>query len=79
MNTNSFNCCGCNTEYEESPGDDASTDPSYYCKFLGYCDIKCFNKLSTERQWTLYHHAYKNGDIIKRNHKWYLKNIPGYR
>ena len=74
-----FYCCDCNHRYEETPGDKASNDLKHYCKFLGYCGEKCFNKLTDSEQFELCHYAYLNGDKIKRNHKWYMTNIPNYK
>ena len=72
-------CCKCDKQYNEKSNDIKSSNIEDYCRFLGYCEKDCWDKLPPEFQIFENHIARKKGDIVKRNHKWYLENVPNYK
>jgi len=75
---NPFYCLNCNHSYKELPDDIKSNDLNLYSRYLGFCHQECFNSLSESLQKEHLEYAYTNGDKIKRQHKWFIKNIPKY-
>ena len=44
-------CRMCQNKYEEMPNDKLSNKPDKYIKaYLGFCTIKCWNKLSDKKK-----------------------------
>jgi hypothetical protein len=76
---NPFNCIRCNKIYKEKELDIASPYLEDYCRFLGFCHIKCFDELSDEEQHEIAEIALFEGSTRKHRHKFYLKNIMGYK
>jgi hypothetical protein len=50
-----------------------------YCRFLGFCADKCFADLPIDMQQNNMNFAYERGDVLKRRHQFYHKNIPDFR
>tara|TARA_R110000765_G_scaffold21_2_gene48 strand:+ start:962 stop:1258 length:297 start_codon:yes stop_codon:yes gene_type:complete len=71
-------CLGCNHSYTEKPNDINSKDLGDYCRYLGYCDIKCWDKIPHDLQLEMTAYAYTNGAKVKSNHKFFMENIKGF-
>ena len=75
---NPFYCLSCNHKYQERSGDINSNDMEDYCRFLGYCGIKCWDKLPHDLQLDMTAYAYRNGSKVKSNHKFFMENVKGF-
>jgi len=71
-------CLSCNCKYTEEPKDIDSNDMKDYCKYLGYCKIKCWDKLPEDLQIDMTAYAYTHGAKVKTNHKFFMENIKGF-
>ena len=76
---NPYNCLRCNKEYNEKNNDMYSNDIAEYCRYLGYCGEKCWDKLTDYEQHETAEEAFLTGSTHKHEHKFYLKNVKGYR
>ena len=76
---NPYYCIGCNKEYTEKNNDINAEYMEDYCRYLGFCNINCWNKLSDYEKWDHADAALLKGSITKHKHKFYLKNVKGYR
>jgi rubredoxin len=76
---NPYYCLGCNHTYNEKEGDIDSNVMADYVRFLGYCGDGCFSDLPHDLQQNNMNFAYERGDILKRRHQFYHKNIPDFR
>lgn len=76
---NPYYCIGCNHSYTERAKDIGSPYIEDYCRYLGYCGIKCWDKLDDEEKHEISEIALFKGSTHKVRHKFYLKNIKGYK
>jgi hypothetical protein len=75
MNKDEFYCLKCHKIYKEKDTDISSKWMEDYVRYMGYCDLKCFDNLDqTEKVFRL-DNVYRYLDVGKRKHKWYMKNI----
>jgi len=79
MIDNPYYCINCNNTYNEKKDDINSTQMADYVRFLGFCGDDCFTELPHDLQQNNMNLAYEKGDILKRRHKFYHKEIPGFR
>jgi len=64
-----FNCRKCNSKYEShSYFDGRSKELEKYIRFMGYCDMNCWNKLDDGEKNEDLMHTYIYGDSRKRNY-----------
>jgi len=75
---NPYYCLGCNSEYTEKNNDINSSYIEDYCRYLGYCHVKCWDKLKPWEQHEVTEIALLYGSTHKCEHKFYLKNLEGY-
>ena len=71
-------CLACNCKYTEQQGDINGDDMEEYCRYLGFCDIKCWDKIPNDLQHDLTSYTYTNGCKVKSNHKFFCENIAGF-
>ncbi len=76
---NPYYCIGCNKKYKESNNDIHSEYIEDYCRFLGYCDIKCWDKLTPFEKHETAELALLNGSLLKVKHKHLLQNVKNYK
>ena len=74
-----FYCRCCNNVYKEDHKDIIAENMEDYCHYLGYCNLKCFKKLPRAIQIDKINSARLKGDISKRRHAWYHKNIKNFK
>jgi len=60
-------CRACEKQYETEKKDGDSEMMNKYIKWLGFCDIKCWDKLTDDQQTNECIFAYIHGDIRKLN------------
>lgn len=61
------NCRTCNIVYEEPKGAKSAPHIKDYCKYLGFCNQECFEKLSERGKDILMFRALIEGDKLKKN------------
>jgi len=76
---NPYYCLGCNKEYIENNNDINSSFIDEYCRYLGYCTEKCWNELEDHEKHEVAELALLHGSTHKCEHKFYLKNLKGYK
>ena len=76
---NPYYCIGCNSQYNEKNNDIHSRYIEDYCRFLGYCNINCWDKLTYFEKHETAELALLNGSILKVKHKHLLKNLKYYK
>lgn len=79
MIDNPYYCINCNNTYNEKKGDVSSHLFRDYSRYLGFCGDECFDELPWDMQHNNITLAYEKGDILKRRHKFYHKNLPKFR
>ena len=74
-----FTCLTCNKSYNSNTDkDSASEDLNDYSRYLGYCGVKCFDKLSKKGKNRAFLLGLFKGDELKLIHHIGKKYIPGY-
>ena len=76
---NPYYCITCNHTYNEKAGDVHSDNIQDYCRFLGFCGGDCFLDLPDDMQQNQMNFAYEKGDLLKRRHQFYHKQIPSFK
>ena len=74
-----YHCIGCNKEFTEGNNDIHSEYIDEYCRYLGYCDIKCWDKLPMVAKHEIAELALLKGSTHKIEHTFYIKNLKGYK
>jgi len=78
MDEHVFNCLKCNNTYLEQSGDYKSEKLDEYIRFMGYCKGKCWDSMNEDLRFRSLSMAYTKGDIMKRRHRFYHKELPGF-
>ena len=78
MDDYTFNCLKCNTTYLEEWGDHKSEKLDEYIRFMGYCKSKCWDEMNEDIKFRSLAMAYTKGDIMKRRHRFYHKELPEF-
>jgi hypothetical protein len=77
--TNPYYCLLCNKEYIEGNNDINANYIEDYCRYLGFCNVDCWDELSQHEKHEIAEIALLNGSTQKVEHKFYLKNLKGYK
>jgi hypothetical protein len=72
---NPYYCILCNKEYTEGNNDINANYMEDYCRYLGYCNIECWDQLSQYEKHETAELALLYGSTHKCDHKFYLKHI----
>jgi len=78
MDKYTFHCIKCNHQYLEQPTDYKSDELHEYIRFMGYCKPTCWEEMNEDIRFRSLSMAYTKGDILKRRHKFYHEEIPGF-
>ena len=78
MNEYKFPCIKCNHIYMEQKGDYKSENLPEYIRFMGYCKMDCWNEINEDLRFRSLSVAYTKGDVMKRRHKFYHKELPDF-
>ena len=68
-------CLGCNCKYNEKLNDIDSNEMENYCRYLGFCNEACWDKVPDDLKNNLTSYTYTNGAKVKSNHKFFMENI----
>tara|TARA_Y100001963_G_scaffold133342_1_gene192865 strand:- start:1112 stop:1372 length:261 start_codon:yes stop_codon:yes gene_type:complete len=75
-----FFCLTCNHKYNSIIElDEGATDENDYCRYMGFCGSKCFNKLSSKQKNNAYYLSYIYGNREAKKHRAAMKYIPNYK